>query len=82
MLDWVPIAFITFKVLVFGTAMIAAIKWHYDQGRNGRPIERHAVLRTARKAGAFAVIFTLAVLALVFATFAIAQKIGLDLTLG
>jgi hypothetical protein len=40
------------------------------------------VLRTARKAGAFAVIFTLAVLALVFATFAIAQKIGLDLTLG
>ncbi|MGD9773173.1 hypothetical protein [Diaphorobacter sp.] len=32
-MDWVPIVFITFKVLVFGTCMFFAIKWHYDQGK-------------------------------------------------
>ena len=30
-MDWVPIVFITFKVLVFGTCMFFAIKWHYDK---------------------------------------------------
>jgi hypothetical protein len=33
MMDWFPIVFITFKVLVFGTGMFFAIKWHYDQGK-------------------------------------------------
>ena len=33
MWDWFPIVFITFKVIVFGTAMFFAIKWHYDQGK-------------------------------------------------
>lgn len=32
-MDWVPVVFITFKVLVFGTGMFFAIKWHYDQGK-------------------------------------------------
>lgn len=32
-MDWIPIVFITFKVLVFGTGMFFAIKWHYDQGK-------------------------------------------------
>ncbi len=32
-MDWVPIVFITFKVLVFGTCMFYAIKWHHDQGK-------------------------------------------------
>lgn len=32
-MDWVPIVFIIFKVLVFGTCMFFAIKWHYDQGK-------------------------------------------------
>lgn len=32
-MDWVPVVFITFKVLVFGTCMFFAIKWHYDQGK-------------------------------------------------
>jgi len=30
-MDWVPIVFITFKVLALGTGMFFAIKWHYDQ---------------------------------------------------
>lgn len=33
MMDWVPVVFIVFKVLVFGTCMFFAIKWHYDQGK-------------------------------------------------
>lgn len=32
-MDWVPIVFIVFKLLVFGTCMFFAIKWHYDQGK-------------------------------------------------
>ena len=32
-MDWVPIVFIAFKVLVFGTCMFFAIKWHHDQGK-------------------------------------------------
>ena len=35
-MDWVPIVFITFKVLVFGTCMFYAIKWHHDQGKRAK----------------------------------------------
>jgi hypothetical protein len=35
-MDCVPIVFITFKVLVFGTGMFFAIKWHYDQGKKAK----------------------------------------------
>jgi hypothetical protein len=30
-MDWVPVVFIVFKVLVFGTCMFRAIKWHHDE---------------------------------------------------
>ncbi|MFC3339989.1 hypothetical protein ACFOEY_15955 [Paracandidimonas soli] len=33
MFDWFPIVFIAFKLIVFGTGMFFAIKWHYDQGK-------------------------------------------------
>lgn len=33
MMDWFPIVFIVFKVLVLGAGMFFAIKWHYDQGK-------------------------------------------------
>ncbi len=32
-MDWFPIVFIVFKVLVLGTGMFLAIKWHHDQGK-------------------------------------------------
>jgi hypothetical protein len=32
-MDWVPIVFVTFKLIVFGFGMFFAIKWHYDQGK-------------------------------------------------
>jgi len=36
MMDWIPIVFVTFKVLVFGTGMFFAIKWHYDREKEER----------------------------------------------
>jgi hypothetical protein len=30
-MEWIPVGLVTFKVLVFGTGMFFAIKWHYDK---------------------------------------------------
>jgi mannose/fructose/N-acetylgalactosamine-specific phosphotransferase system component IID len=73
-MDWVPILFISFKVLVFGTGMFLAIKWHYEQGKKGRQVERRAVLR---KVGAVAIVFVLLLVGLLVATFSVARKLGL-----
>lgn len=35
-MDWFPVVFIVFKVLVLGTGMFFAIKWHHDQGKKKR----------------------------------------------
>jgi hypothetical protein len=75
MMDWIPIVFVTFKVLVLGTGMFFAIKWHYDQGKKAK--EKRAVLRAAGKVAA---VFVLSLLGLVFLTFVLARKLGLDLT--
>jgi hypothetical protein len=32
-MDWFPVVFIVFKVLVLGTGMFFAIKWHHDEGK-------------------------------------------------
>jgi len=32
-MDWFIVVFVTFKVIVLGTGMFFAIKWHYDQDR-------------------------------------------------
>ena len=78
-MDWIPIVLVTFKVLVLGTGMFFAIKWHYDQGNKeqDRQKEIRAVLRTSCKV---AVVFVLSLLGLVLVTFALAKRIGLDLT--
>jgi hypothetical protein len=34
MWDWFPIVFFPLKVLVLGTGMFFAIKWHRDQEKN------------------------------------------------
>jgi hypothetical protein len=77
MMDWIPIVFVTFKVLVLGTGMFFAIKWHYDQGKKGKAKEKRAVLRAAGKVAA---VFVLSLLGLVLLTFVLATKLGLDLT--
>lgn len=33
MVDWFPVVFIVFKVVVLGTGMFFAIKWHRDQAK-------------------------------------------------
>ncbi|WP_322400709.1 hypothetical protein [Massilia luteola] len=76
-MDWIPIVFVTFKVLVLGTGMFFAVKWHYDQGRKGKEAERRAVLRAAGKVAA---VFVLLLVGLGIVTFVLAGMIGLDLT--
>ena len=75
MMDWVPIVFIAFKVLVFGTGMFFAIKWHYEQGKKGK--EKHsAVLRAGGKVAA---VFVLSLLCLSLLAFGLGRVFGLDL---
>jgi hypothetical protein len=76
-MDWIPIVFVTFKVLVLGTGMFFAIKWHYDQGQKEKEMDKRAVLRAGGKVAA---VFVLSLLGLVLVTFVLAKMLGLDLT--
>jgi len=76
MMDWVPVVFIAFKALVFGTGMFFAIKWHYERGRKGKEKEQSAVLRAGGKVTA---LFVLLLLGLSLLTFGLSRMLGLDL---
>ena len=77
MYDWVPVAFVTFKAVIFVTCMFFAIKWHYDQGKK-KGIDARTQLRTAAKiVGAFVV----GVVVVLLLTFGLASKLGMDLSL-
>ena len=78
-MDWFPIVAGTFKVLALGTGMFFAIKWHYDQGKKeqDKEMEKRAVLLAAAKVAA---VFLLSLLGLMLLTFALARKLGLDLS--
>ena len=39
-MDWFPIVAGTFKVIVLGTGMFFAIKWHYDKGKMEKEKEK------------------------------------------
>ncbi len=73
-MDWVPVVFVTFKVLVLGAGMYFAIKWHYDQAANG---QRGAVLRTG---GKMAAVFLLSLLCVGLFAFYLSRMVGLDLS--
>jgi len=79
MMDWVPVVFGVFKFIVLCTCMFFAIKWHYDQGKKDadKAKERRAVLLAG---GKLAIVFMLLLLALVYVTFVLAKKLGLDLS--
>ena len=77
MIDWIPIVFVIFKVLVLGTGMFFAIKWHYDQGKKVTEKEKRAVLRAGGKVAA---VFMLSLLGLGLVTFVLSRTLGLDLT--
>lgn len=80
MMDWVPVVFVTFKLIVLGIGMFFAIKWHYDQGKKATEIgvEKRAVLRAG---GKVAVVFVVSLLVLGLVTFVLSSTLGLDLTL-
>lgn len=76
MIDWIPVVFITFKILIFGTGMFFAIKWHYDQGKKG--MDKRALLRTGGKVAA---VFILLLLGVLLFAFGLARMLGMDLSL-
>lgn len=76
-MDWFPIVFVIFKLLVLGTGMFFAVKWHYEQGKkeNGKA-KRAAVLRAVGKSVAA---FVLGLLGLALFTYVLVRVFGLDL---
>jgi hypothetical protein len=77
-MDWFPIVAGTFKVLALCTGMFFAIKWHYDQGKKGKQMDRRALLGAAGKVVA---IFVLSLLGLGLLTFYLVRRLGLDMAL-
>jgi len=77
MMEWFPVVFVTFKVVVLGIGMFFAVKWHYDQGKKNKQMERRAVLLATGKAIA---IFVLALGALAFITSIVLSKLSLDMS--
>lgn len=57
-MEWIPIVFVTFKLLALATGMFFAVKWHYDQGKKEQSKEREmrAVLRAGGKVAAIFVV--------------------------
>ncbi|RZL40401.1 MAG: hypothetical protein EOP35_01030 [Rubrivivax sp.] len=75
-MDWVLIAFVLFKGLVFVTGMYFAIKWHYDREKTSA--DRRGLLRMG---GKFVAVFMLLLLVLLSLTFGFARMLGMDLSL-
>jgi len=76
-MEWFPVVFVTFKVVVLGIGMFFAVKWHYDQGKKNKHMERRQVLLAAGKAAA---IFVLALAALGLITYVVLSKLSLDMS--
>ena len=49
MYDWFPIVFIIFKVVVLGTGMFFAIKWHHDQAKKDAREKEEQARRDAER---------------------------------
>ncbi|WP_193615739.1 hypothetical protein [Massilia sp. YMA4] len=79
-MDWIPIVFVTFKVLVLGIGMFFAIKWHYDQGQKDKDKQKQA-RAVLRAAGKVAVLFLLALLGLSLLAWFLVKKTGLDMSM-
>lgn len=74
----VPITFVIFKVLVLSVGMFLAVKWHYDRGQKDRNQKTIAVVLTSIKVGAA---FVAVAFLILFLTFEIGTKMGLDLSM-
>ena len=74
-MEWIPVFLILFKIVILGTGMMFAIKWHYDQDKKA---QKSGVISAV---GKIAAVLVVSLAGLLFATFALAGRIGLDLTL-
>ena len=74
----IPLTFVIFKVLVLGVGMFLAVKWHFDRGQKEKNQKTVAVVLTSIKVGAA---FVAAAFLILFLTFEIGTKMGLDLTM-
>lgn len=74
-MDWFPVVFMTFKIVVIGAGMFFAVKWHYDQDKK---TQKKEVLSAVGKIGA---VLVLSLLGLLFVTFMLARTLGLDVAL-
>ena len=79
-MEWIPLALVTFKVLVLSVGSFFAIKWHYDQGEKeeDKEKERRSVLLAT---GKVAVVFSLLALGLLYVTFAFLRMLGTDVSI-
>lgn len=75
-MDWIPIVFVTFKVLVLITCMFFAVKWHYDQGKKKQG--KRAVLLAAGKVAA---VFVLSLLGVGLVTIVLIRLLAPELSL-
>lgn len=73
--DWFPIVFGTFKVIALGVGMFFAVKWHYDQAKKEKAMEKGAVLRAS---GQIAAIFVASLLGLGLLTFFLIRTLGME----
>lgn len=76
-MDSVPIFLVSLKAIVLGLGMFYSIKWHHDQGKKEKKMEKGAVLRASGKVAA-AFVFSLVVLALF--TWVLVTTVGLNLS--
>ena len=77
-MDWVPIVFVVFKLLVLGTGMFFAIKWHYDQGKKKNGMDRRTLVIGVAKV---VLIFVVLLAVLGYLTLLLVRKLGLDWTI-
>ena len=77
MIDWIPVVFVIFKLLVLGIGMFYAVKWHYDQGKKGKKTDTRAVVRAGVKVAA---VFAVALLAVGLVTLVLTRMLHLNLS--
>lgn len=77
-MDWIPIVFVTFKVLVLATGAFYAIKWHHLRAQREKKTDKRAAVRAGAKVAA---VFVLALLGVGLFTVVTSRMLGLDLTL-
>ncbi|MGZ3306561.1 MAG: hypothetical protein ACXU8U_11940 [Asticcacaulis sp.] len=75
-MDWIPVVFVVFKVLVLAVGMFFAVKWHYDQGKKKKTMATGEVVRAGFKVAA---IFVLSLLGVGLFAYTLMKMLNLDM---